>query len=71
MRGLEETTGCIKLAAERRTRGASSAGAGISLGSSGTATRAFAATAATVLHERDAPALAMLGGFVAMDVLDV
>ena len=79
MRGLEETpcghpapfSGCMRLAAERRTTGASSAGAGTPMGSSGTATHLVAASAGTVVPERDRPALAMLGGgFAAVGVVD-
>jgi hypothetical protein len=40
------------------------------MGSSGSATPRIVATAATVLPERDAPALVMLGGFVAAGVVD-
>jgi len=40
------------------------------MGSSGTATPQIAATEATVVLERDAFALAMLGNFVAAGVLD-
>jgi len=70
------SSGCLRLAAERRTTGASSAGATTTLGSSGTAihlvsgTDRIAATAATVVPERDGPALAMLGSFAAVGVVD-
>jgi len=61
---------CMRLADERRTTGASSVGGTPSMASSGTATHRIAATAATVVPERDGPALAMLHGFVAVDVVD-
>jgi len=77
MRGLAEITlqapspilRVHEVAAERRTTRASSAGAGTIMGSSGTATPQIAATTATVVPERDGPALATFGGFVAVGVV--
>ena len=61
---------CMRLAAERRTTGASSAGALTAMGSSGMATREIVATAAAVVPERHGPALAMLVGGVEVGVVD-
>jgi hypothetical protein len=61
----------MKLAAERRTMGASSAGAKTTLGSSGTVTNSSAATQPTVITDRHGPFLAMLDEFVATEVEDM